>query len=173
MIPNPQSIHKIGTSLKTHGKEGHIRLDIDTEYLDDLSKARALFFDLEGSRVPFLIEELKLSNHVLIKLDEVDSPEKALLLQQKSVYLHDSELSEVPVVMSTQVDMLVGYNVLDQNGSGKGKIIGLEEYPHQLIATISSQGQEFLLPLHEDMIIQLDESNKCIHLEWPDGIENI
>ncbi|NNE26604.1 MAG: hypothetical protein HKN09_07155 [Saprospiraceae bacterium] len=173
MIPNPQSIHKIGQSLKTHGKEGYLRIDIEAHYLKDLSNARAIFIDLEGSRVPFLIEDVKIKNQVLVKLDAVNDPESANPLQLKSIFLHESDLSEVPKVISSQVEMLVGFQLKDQNDQDKGQIESLEEYPHQLMAMIMQGDRSFLLPIHEEMIMDINPKEKWLQLKWPQGIEDV
>ena len=173
MILNPQDIHRIGKSLKAHGKEGYLRLDIDDSFLEDLLKARALFVDLEGSSVPFLIQDIKELNHLLVKLDEVNSPEEAAPLQLKTISLHEEDLSKVPKVKAAEVDALVGFQLHDHNKTFRGNIIEIQEFPHQVIATVEKETQSFLLPIHENMIIDVDEESKVLIVEWPEGIEDI
>ncbi|MGA0232267.1 MAG: hypothetical protein ACO3MB_05280, partial [Saprospiraceae bacterium] len=73
--------------MKAHGREGQIRINVEDAFLESLSEARAVFVDIKASRVPFLIEGIEFNNHILLKLDEVDTPEQAQELAQCDLYL--------------------------------------------------------------------------------------
>jgi 16S rRNA processing protein RimM len=59
---------------------------------------------------------------------------------------------------------LVGYEVQDQEMGVLGSIVHIDESTINTLATLTD---ERLIPLHEDFIIEIDETNKIIHINLP------
>jgi ribosomal 30S subunit maturation factor RimM len=69
---------------------------------------------------------------------------------------------------------LVGYTLLDSTGNIRGTIKSVAERKHQWLATITNiSGSEFLLPVHEDLILDSNRESKTITMIIPDGIEDL
>ena len=163
---------EVGYTKKPKGISGQIKIHIDDNYLDDVRNARAIFIDLNGSRVPFLIEKFIADSHLMIKLDEVDTPQDAELYAARTVYLDVNEVTAIESSEST-AHPLVGYIVTDQDNNMRGHINSIEEYPNQLMSFITNGDSTIMLPVHEDNIIHLDETNKCIQIDIPQGLEDL
>ena len=162
----------IGTILKAHGKDGQLRISVDDGYLDDLEKARAVFINLDGSKVPFLIEGIEYKNHILIKLDEVDTPEQASKYSLKELYMEDVELSESNLnrSISSDADQMIGMKVFDQNDVFRGIIQELIQNEFQDLVEIRHEDEVFLCPLHEELIISIDSEEATLKLTIPEGL---
>jgi len=163
---------EIGFTQKPKGVDGWLKINIKNQYLPDLKKARALFIDLNGSKVPFLIEKLSLDGQQKIKLDEINNPQEASLLCNMTAFMDKKEVS---YVVEAEKDLLpiVGFKVLDQDDNERGIIETLKSYPNQVLAEIKNEKATFLLPIHENIIIDINPDSKVIKLEIVEGIEDL
>jgi len=169
------TLTSIGSTLKAHGKEGQLRISCDDRYMDDLESARAVFLNLNGSRVPFLIESIEFKNHILLKLEEVDTPEEAsrfalkdLLLESDALQHSDTEEQESATAIN-----LLQYRVYDSSGNYMGRIQEHIVHPHQELLRIAGPEKTFLCPFHEDMVDDFSEEELTIRMNLPDGITEL
>jgi len=167
------TLRAIGHSLKAHGKDGFLKLSVHDQYIEDLLKARALFIDMDGSDVPFLIKEIKESNHIFVKLDEIEDPQQASQLSSKEIYLHTDEITNLSDEVADQESELLNFKVLDQNEVYKGLIINVIENPHQILVEVKNDDKSFMMPLHENLIIQLNPDQQTIQVDIPEGLDEI
>lgn len=163
----------IGHSLKAHGKDGFIKLSVHDAFVKDILGAKALFIDMDGSRVPFMIKEIKENNQVFVKLDEIEDPQQASQLSSKEIYLHVDEISLDNEDHLPQESELLNFKVTDQNGIAKGQIINVIENPHQILVEVQGDEKVFMMPLHENLIIDLNPKQKSIQVEIPEGLDEI
>lgn len=164
----------IGHTRKAHGKDGFIKLTVDDNFVEELLAARAVFIDLDGSKVPFILESAKETHEIFVKLEGINDPEDATKLASKEIYLHEDEAPKGIASSNTSNDSeLLNFTVLNQEGVNKGLIVSIIENPHQLLAEIKNKGGSFMAPIHEDLIIELNEANKTIQLEISEGLEEI
>ena len=161
----------IGHSAKSRGTGGKFKARIEDHFKEDALKARALFINLNGSKVPFLLESCEDHGYMIFKVEEINSPEDVSSLLSKELYLDLREVSETALKSTQKTDHpLMNFLVLDQNDSELGKIIEILVYPDQLLAKIVIDKKEILLPIHDDLILDLDEEKKFIKLEIVDGL---
>ncbi len=168
---NKLELVEVGHTKKPKGIDGALKIHIEEQYIDDVSNARAIFIDLDGSRVPFLIKKFVVDSQLLIKLDEVDSPQEAEACTAKAVFLDAREVTASLDV--EQAHPLVGYAVIDQDEKAYGHITSIEEYPNQLMSFITMDDSTFMSPLHEDNIIDVNESDKIIQINIPEGLTDL
>jgi 16S rRNA processing protein RimM len=64
----------------------------------------------------------------------------------------------------------VGFSVSDPQVGEIGTIEKVEDYGGNLLFQIQYQGKEVLIPFNEELLIELDEQNKKLVLQCPDGI---
>ncbi len=168
---NKLELVEVGHTKKPKGIDGALKIHIEEQYIDDVSNARAIFIDLDGSRVPFLIKKFVVDSQLLIKLDEVDSPQEAEACTAKTVFLDAREVTASLDV--EQAHPLVGYAVLDQDEKAYGHITSIEEYPNQLMSFITKGEATIMLPIHEDNIIDLNEIDRIMQLDIPEGMDEL
>lgn len=161
----------VGHSAKSRGVNGKFKARIEEPFKEDCLKARALFINLKGSKVPFLVESSQDQGHLIFKLEEIDSPEEVSSLLSKELYLDKKEVSEATLKdYSPEVHFLVGYHVYDQNEVFLGQLLDVIQYPDQLLGKILVKEKEILLPIHEDLILQLNEESQTLKLEIIEGL---
>ena len=164
---------KIGHTLKPHGKEGLVRLRVGDDYLEDLANANALFIDLDGSKVPFLINDLHFKNHILVKLDEVEDPQNASNYSSRAIFIESKFVSEKEENLEASVEDLLGYKVYNSEKEYIGAVSNVIQNPHQILIEVNTPEKAFLMPFHPDLVLDINQAAGSIEMEIPDGIQDI
>ncbi len=160
----------VGHSTKSRGVHGNFKANISKKFVPDVLKAKAIFIKLKGSKVPFLIESAEDHGHLLMKLEEVDSPEAVSAYLSKELFLDADEISLENKSEAKETNVLVGYSIIDQNDNVIGDIIEILEYPEQILAKLFYNNKQVLVPIHEDLVIELAEDSKKLKLEIAEGL---
>lgn len=160
----------IGYFTKTKGLKGEIQLYFEFDAYEDL-ELDVVFADLNGKMVPFFVSSFKLypNNTGLFYFDDLDHIDKAQALVKKKVYLPLAKMPERDEDDFTYDD-LKGFTVSDETQGELGEIIEVNEYPQHFVATVLYQNKEILFPLNEDMIVEIDEDEKTLLVDLPEGL---
>lgn len=160
----------IGYITKTKGLKGEVQLYFEFEDYEDLD-LDVVFADMNGKMVPFFVASHKLYTNQtgLFYFDDVDHIDKAQALVKKKIYLPLDKMPERGDEELSYSD-LKGFTAIDETQGELGEIIAVNEYPQQFVATVLYQEKEILFPLNEDMIIEIDEENKTLLVDLPEGL---
>lgn len=167
-------IHLIeaGQSYKVYGLKGELIIALNPSYKKHILKTAVVFFMVEGNAVPFFIESVREKDELMIKFKEVNSPEDARLLSNQTVFIDDKNVT-VEIIKKQEEEplhSLVNYQLEDMNSGIKGIIRSIEEYPSQLMALVEIEAKEYMIPIHEDWLTEIDPDIKRIRVNLPDGI---
>lgn len=168
-------IVEIGKFQKTHALKGELNaiLDIDESYLED---GNPLVVEMDGINVPFYPEGVrpKGATSYLVKLKGVDDVEAADAFVNKTIYGLRSDLlnyfdsPEEEIVFDND---LIGYSVIDVD---KGLLGTLESIDDSTVNTLmvvdSDRYGEIYIPYNEDFIEQIDDTDKEITVNLPEGL---
>ncbi len=161
-----------GRTFKVFGLQGALWLQIEKPFLPFIKKHKVVFFNVEGNDVPFFIERMKEEENFLVKFKDINNPEDAASISNQTFYVDQSRIKK-PVVESTKDDELsdwVGYKLFDETSGITGCIKVIEEFPQQLMATVSYDDKECYVLLREEWILQIDDTNKTIQMRLPEGM---
>ena len=158
---------RIGTMRRPHGKSGELQCQMDNAYWDE-ADADFLILLLDGIFVPFRVEDWrgKGAESLIFRLKGVDTEAKALRLMNAEAYMLRRDLNEEAEEMMTWQD-LTGYEVLNEAHEVQGRAAAVDE---TTINTLLELEDGRLLPVHEDLIIEIDEPQKRIILDLPEGL---
>jgi 16S rRNA processing protein RimM len=164
---------RIGSILKTRGLKGELQLYVDFENLDDIS-ITAIFIDLAGKLVPYFVESIKYPQKGIayLYLEDIDTIEKATPLAKKDVYL-SSKLKPKKKKSEFTLKDLLGFTAVDENEGELGIISAINEYPQQLVASVTYKSCEVLFPLNEEIIKGIDVVKNVVFVDLPDGLLDI
>jgi len=164
----------IGYTKKTKGVKGELKIEVEDIYWEDFQKSTVVFLLQKGKEMPFFIEKIIDEKELLLKLEDVDSKEAAHDLTSKEMWLRASDVSEKEEVLETQSDLqfghLVNYQIEDQTLGNVGIIKEVLEFPQQEMAIIFIEEKEILIPLNEELITKIDEANRVVAMDLPEGI---
>ena len=171
-------IHKLiplGFINKTHGFQGELSLAISDEISLSPSqfKSAFLFVELDGLPVPFFVENIReKSGGVLVKFDTIMDEMMAKKLVGKNVFAEKMKKEAVEETEPSWFD-LVGYSVTDKSYGELGPILEVQELPMQFLASCKINDKEILFPLHEEIILEIDDEKKTIYIDLPEGLLDV
>ena len=161
----------IGYTRKNHGLKGEIKFHVEDVYFDDFMDADVVLIEVRGKKKPYFIEDIRAGNNTIVKLENVNTPEEAQQLNNCSIFLRTTDISEDNHIEDDfyKFRNTVGYTVF--NGEEKiGIIESLEEFPQQLMAAIQYKERAILVPLNPAFVKKVDSKQKTILVDLPEGI---
>ena len=159
----------IGRVLKSHGVQGELLVQVANMYHRSLESCRALFLDIDGNKVPFMLESWQpVDENYIVKLKHIDDRSESVRMHGSAVMINRSELvdvGEAPVLPD-----LSGFVI--EHDQGAALIIQrLEELPQQTMMVCKAEDDlEVMIPLVEQWIVNIDEDRQVIHMELPEGL---
>lgn len=159
---------EIGYISKTHGLKGHVilrtndGLDIDAEII------KSVFLELNGSQVPYFIEECRPNNTgYILKLETIDTIDTSKKLIGKKAF----SLPNFVVEDEDSLSEFIGYQIIDHKLGNIGIISDMDDKTDNVIARIiHPSGKEIILPFNDDLIDEIDDDAKTISFSAPEGL---
>ncbi len=167
----------IGRTRKAHGLTGEIKVSIEQRYLEDFMKNERIFLEIKGIKIPYFIANVRGGGEMILKLEEVDNRDTAILLQSRDVLLREQDiLSEqereydLEEEETMEYEHLSGFMLVDEILGEIGIIDEVLEMPQQEMAFLKYKGRDVLVPLNEQFIRSIDEQNRRVLMDLPDGL---
>ena len=172
-MAEPQYI-TIGRTRKAHGLSGELKVSIEERYLEDFMKNERIFLEVKGVKIPYFIASVRGGGEMILKLEEVDNRDTATLLQAREVMLREQDIlpdhAREYEVEGLEYEHLTGYTMIDETLGEVGVIDEVLEMPQQEMAFLKYKNREVLVPLNTQFILSVDESNRRVHMDLPDGL---
>jgi 16S rRNA processing protein RimM len=73
-------------------------------------------------------------------------------------------------INSTTPLTLTGFEIIDEKLGSIGNILEILELPEQIMAVVSKGTDQYLIPMVDDFIIEVDQELKVIRMNLPEGI---
>lgn len=163
----------VGKLQKPHGIHGafHFVFDFLPKDEDNLP---SIFYVGEGNKIPYFITEIRMTADQggLIQLEEVSNREAAKPLVNQLIYIPSADF-DTYFEEAVDYTAYIGFTLIDPKRGHLGVIEEIVEYPQQILAQISRNGQPVLIPLADELIIELNEKKKIIELDCPEGLLDI
>lgn len=169
--PRHHQFFHIGRTLKSHGTGGQLRLMIEDQYKSYLKKGSFIFFDLNGSKVPYMLMDIDDGAHFVITIEDVYNKMESDLLSGLDIWIPLENVKSRHQRSPRNIkDKWSDYRIKDEKTQAYFDIIRTEEFPQQLMAVVEVENKEILIPLNEQLISDIDKENKIIVMEIPEGL---
>jgi 16S rRNA processing protein RimM len=163
----------LGRIVKVRGFEGAVTVKLEKSFIDNIPQLESVFLQIDGRPVPFFISESEYSGSDVLKISfmNYETTEQVNEFIGCKIYLTSDEPS---TETSNEFVDLSGYQVLTDENLLLGQITEVIRNPGQWLLDITSpDNKEILIPLHEDLIIRLDNEMKVMVLKIPEGLLEI
>jgi 16S rRNA processing protein RimM len=156
--------------VATHGINGALILKHMTGDNNWLKQGDVLFVELrKGSEIPYFVVTVKAANdeEYIVTVEDVSTVEAAKKLTGKHVYVKEDVLKNV----KTDSPLLwIGFNLVDKTKGGLGVIEDVLQTGHQWLAKLTIEGKEVLIPLVDEMLVDVNIRNKFVRVDLPEGL---
>jgi 16S rRNA processing protein RimM len=163
----------IGYTKKSYGSKGQVKAVVQNQFLEDFVQSEFVFINQMGKPVPFFIESIEEMGDLLLKVEEIDSPEQAKAIISKDLFLREKDLSNPPIdIPDSDLEFgdLIGFILADVEVGDIGGIKEIQEFPQQEMAVVEYNGKDIFIPLHAKLVAAFDEKGKKITLKLPEGL---
>lgn len=164
---------KAGKLVAVHGVKGELILKHELGKKSSLKDVKAIFIeDRKDSFFPWFVESAKIKSDVetLVKLEGIDTREKAAKLTQKEIWLTEEDFKKLAAKSAPA--SLLGYTIINHKEK-LSEILEVIEQPHQLLCRIELHKKEVLIPINENFLKKIDHKKKEVIMELPEGLIDI
>jgi len=173
LLRDKDKYFRLGRVLKTYGYKGDLVFAIDSDDPSAFSGLDMVFLDMEGSLVPWFIGRIAIEGSSgTVSIDDVGTPEKAQELVGCDIYLPIERLAPL-TDRSFYFHEVIGFTAIDSNHGVIGTVAEILDRPEQEIIRIVKGDQEILVPLADEIIVEVDRKGKIIHLDTPPGLVDL
>jgi 16S rRNA processing protein RimM len=156
---------RIAQVLKSNGTEGELLISFFDVAPEDIDLQEPVYIEIDGLPVPFYFESFtqRGTGRALVRLTGVRSLKDADELAGKAILADYFEEEDE--------NSLTGWTVVDESIGIVGVVSDYEDIPgNTCIWVRRPDGNEVLLPLHEDLIQWMDPASRQISLTIPEGL---
>ena len=156
-----------GKFLKPHGTKGEIGLEGDSIVLGD--ECDFVACDIDGILVPFFFEtrRTKNSDTLIVKIERMNSAEEVRYLTNREAYI-PKEWTEESEALSWS--FFRGFIAVDERLGELGEITDVDDSTINTLFVIDNDGEEILIPAQEEFILGIDQENREIIFNLPEGL---
>lgn len=137
---------------------------------DWLKKDDVLFVELnKGSYIPYFVSQVRRANdeEYIVNVEDTETVEVAKKLVGKQVYVKEDVLAG----HETDSPLLwIGFNMVDRQKGSLGPVEDVLQTGSQWLAKLTYEGKEVLVPLIDQMILDVNIRNKFIRVDLPEGL---
>ena len=168
---NKKDFIKAGTIAKPHGVSGEIALRIHPELSIREEGPAFIFVDIEQGLVPFRVGSFryKSENMILVSLPLLKEEDKIKALANHPVYLSPEDVGQDAPDL-TNPNGFSGYRLKDKTEGIIGEITGIQDISNNPLFIVETQNGEVLIPVADELIVDIDDEAKVVVMEIPDGL---
>jgi 16S rRNA processing protein RimM len=164
----------LGTIAKPHGTKGSLLLWLRNNTVENLKKKESVFVEIDGWLVPFFVETFQKNapDTAILKIEEVDSEKIARTFAGYAVHILPEQVKGKKK-SAKELPSLKGFRVTDMKRGFvgfAGEIAGNASNP---LLQVIHEGCEFLVPVHTDIIVDVNDKTKEIRIDAPEGLFEI
>ena len=164
----------LGKILRTHGNKGELIVQLDVDEPSDYQNLESVYLDIYGERIPFFLSSVDILERGTARLvfsDFTDS-EIARELIGKEMYL---PLANLPKLSGNKFYFheVEGFEVVDSKKGVIGKLDCVLDLPRQALFRILRNDAEILIPVADEIILNVDRVQKILYIEAPEGLIDI
>ena len=163
----------LGKILKPFSYKGELKIYIEDFYIDQIKELDSFLLKIQGSYIPFTIKAItkNKSNIFRIILDGIDSEDLAKKLADVEIYA-ENNLIKREVLEKKNNYIFIDY-VIYNNNAIIGKIIDIIENENQDLFEVVFNEKRILIPLVDEFVVNIDNDNKKIIMNLPEGLTDL
>ena len=158
-------MQRIGQVLKSNGRDGELLVSFSGIAPEDIDLEEPVFIEFDGLPVPFYFESFSQrgNSRALVRLTGVHDLTDADELAGSLLYAEDD-------LYEDEEEDLTGWTVLDADGEKVGVVSAHEDIPGNPCIWVETGHGECLLPLREELLLDVDEEKQTLRMEIPEGL---
>lgn len=166
-----QKLLQIAKVLKSNGTEGGLLMGFRDISPEDITPTEPVFIYFDGLPVPYFFNSFqkKGNDKAIVTLTGVLDLADAEELVGKAVWAEEDSV-DLPEDDDEDLSVFIGWTIFNKD-TRIGEVTDFEDIPGNPCLYVETEdGQEVMVPLHEDLILSIQPDNQQIILDLPDGL---
>lgn len=161
---------ELGEIVGTHGVRGELRFNPWCDSPEFVKNFKTLYFDSEGKNSVAVLSARVHGNVVLLKLDGIDTMEKAQALKTKILYIDKADYN-LPE-NTWFVEDLLGCKVQEiDSDTVYGTLTDIQKYPANDVWTVKTpDGRQVLVPAVKEVVMSADLESRTVFIKALKGL---
>lgn len=162
----------LGKIIKNHGFKGDWVVYFEFPDLTIYKDLNSLFIEIEGSKVPFLVENfrsLPKKNKFLIKFEQSHTLDQGFDLKDLELFFPVKLLSSKDK-QNFRYHYLLGFSVKEIQKGDLGEIKSIDMKAFQPLILVDYKEKELLIPLVDVFIKEINKKQNYILMDLPEGL---
>lgn len=163
----------VGSILKTVGYQGALLIDTYPDFDLTWDHMDQCLIRVDGVWAPFFIvsKEHK-QDGLLVLFEDLGDNKLAKSLIHEEIFVLKTQviIGQDNTEDKDEIEGWLGFTIYDIDTSFSGVIEELEELPSQLLAHVTYEGKRIVIPLADELIIELDPEKKTVKMDLPQGL---
>ena len=158
-------MQRIAQVLKSNGRDGELLVGFTGIAPEEIDLEEPVFIEFDGLPVPFYFESFtpRGNSRALVRLTGVHNLTDADELAGAAVYADDD-------LYEDEEEDLTGWTVFNADGTKAGTVSAHEDIPGNPCIWVETGHGEVLIPLHEELVLEVDEEKQTLRMEIPEGL---
>ncbi len=159
---------EVGSVVKVHGTKGELKFTLSRT----IKLKEWAFLEFRGKPVPFYVQGTKadFDDEIILKLQGIDSIEMANPFMGKTLLLPKKNVGKAEEDDALHLEE---YLLIDAELGELGRVIEMVEYPYQTLAKIIWQSREVLVPMVDEIVLEINDKKKTVLVQLPEGLLEI
>lgn len=161
----------LGYISKKFGYKGELVFVLNVDDPENYKNMELAFIEIQGRPVPFFIENIisRKNSDFIVKIEDVNTPEEAQSFIGSKIYLKTDSLQKLSEGRF-YFHEIIGFKIFDITKGYIGEIEQVVEQPQQSLFQIKSKDKQILIPVVDDIILDINHEKKQIKIDAPDGL---
>ena len=164
----------LGIITKKYSFKGEMIIKFEGDYSKIYADLKSVYIELSDSLICFKINKIQKHKSFFLRIliDGIDNENDAEKFLNKNVYL---PLSLLPPLSekSFYYHEIYGFIALDNKENEIGIIKSVKDLKKQSLFVIDHKGSEIFVPIHNDLIENIDREGKKIKINLPEGLIDV
>jgi 16S rRNA processing protein RimM len=165
----PAGYVRVGNVVGTHGNDGRLRVDPETDNPERFAKGSTLTID----GAPYTVSYVTFAaggNVLLVNLNELSTREQAQALVKQLVLVATDDTPALPEDTYYHYQLL-DMTVVDPTGVELGTLTEVITTGANDVYVVTAEGSELMIPALADVVVDVDIANARMTVDVPEGIE--
>ncbi len=162
----------IGQLVKTHGIKGEMVVQNPQGITDQIFEEEWVMVNIDQQPVPFFLESIREldEQNFLVKFEDIDNKDQAGILRGKELMLKTDEQNSSKDKLPNP-ENIYGFEVSDQSLGVLGSVTGFIDHPQNPLIEVNNG--KMLIPMQENLIIEINPTEKKIIFDLPEGLVDL
>jgi 16S rRNA processing protein RimM len=157
-----ENLIKIGKIVRTWGLKGQVKVYPLTDCLEQFTQLDYVTISINGSFNRYALRKAVIHKGTpLLKLEGIDTPEKASVLVGGEIYIEREQRSKLPPD-NFFLDQISGSKVVSVSGTDVGVLKDILHLTSSDVLVIDRQGKEVLIPFVKSLVPSVDANRRTI-----------